>query len=72
MSRSELEILKTFAAKVKSEREKLGYSQETLGFICRVERSTIYRIENLKRFPTLRYAAKIANGLNLDIVDLLK
>ncbi|MCM1338721.1 MAG: helix-turn-helix transcriptional regulator [Muribaculaceae bacterium] len=72
MSRNENEILKNFAKRVRIERKKLGYSQEELSLICEIERSTVYRIEKLKRFPSLRYAIKIAHGLNLDIIDLLK
>ncbi len=66
------EILEKFANKLKIIRKERNLSQEELALLCDIDRTYIGRIENLKRNPTLVILDKLANGLGIDISELLK
>jgi transcriptional regulator with XRE-family HTH domain len=66
------DILIKFGNKVRSEREKRGYSQETFAELVGVHRTYIGMIERAEKNITLRSIEKIAKALNLSVSKLLK
>lgn len=61
-----------FANRLKQLREEKNLSQEQLALLCGLDRTYIGRIERLERKPSLVTVEKIANGLNIHILELLK
>lgn len=61
-----------FANKLKLIRKERNLSQEALAMLCNVDRTYIGRIEQLKRNPSLEILQKIADGLNIELHELLK
>lgn len=65
------EILYKFAQQLKKLRKERGLSQEALALLCNIDRTYVGRIENMKRNPSLEILAKLADGLNVKLSDLL-
>lgn len=65
-------LLSQFGKKVRAERLKRGYSQEQLGDRAGLHRTYIGMIERAEKNITLENIGKIAKGLDLKIVDLLR
>ena len=66
------DILIRFGQRVRSERLKLGISQEELASRADVHRTYIGMIERAEKNITLINIEKIAKALNLPISELLK
>ena len=64
-------ISKLFAAKLKRIREEKKLTQEELAFKSKVDRTYIGRLERMERSPSLDYLQKIADGLEMPLVELL-
>jgi len=61
-----------FAANLRSQRRRLGLSQEALADLCDLHRTEISLLECTKRSPRLETIANLARGLELSSVcDLL-
>lgn len=65
------EILRRFANKVQHIRQIRGLSQEKLAEKAGLHRTYIGMVERTERNPTLVSIHKIAEGLNVDIKELL-
>lgn len=65
-------ILKKFGAKVRSERNKRGLSQEQLAKKANVHRTYIGMIERAEKNITLINVEKIADAFELRIEELFK
>ncbi|OGY23709.1 MAG: transcriptional regulator [Candidatus Woykebacteria bacterium RBG_13_40_15] len=70
MSTETSNLLKRFGEKVKTERTKLGLSQEELGFQTGLDRTYISGIERGQRNPSLRNIGKIARALKVKLPEL--
>lgn len=57
---------------IKRIREERGLSQETLSLMCGFDKDFVRRLEGLKRCPRLDSLVKLANGLGLDVCDILQ
>lgn len=68
---NDIEYLKQFASKVKETRERKGMSQEKLAAEAGLHRTYIGMIERTERNPSLVCVYKIANGLGVDIKELV-
>lgn len=68
----ELDINKIFGKRIELLRKKQNLSQEELAFRCELHRTYIGAIERGEKSPTLNTIEKIANGLNLEIIELFK
>lgn len=66
------EILIKFGNKVREERLKKGFSQESLAEKAGLHRTYIGMIERAEKNITLENIEKLANALGVDISDLLK
>jgi len=66
------DILIKFGNKVRSEREKRGYSQEAFAELVGVHRTYIGMIERAEKNITLRSIEKIAKALNITVNKLLE
>lgn len=64
-------LLQKFAKKVREERLKRGYSQESFAHKVGVHRTYIGMIERAEKNITLTNIEKIAKGLNMPIHKLL-
>lgn len=53
------------------QRERKKISQAELARLCEKDRQSIERIENGKVNPSIYFLQEIANGLEIDIKDLL-
>ncbi len=62
---------KRLGDKVRSERAKLGLSQEQLASEAGLDRTYISGIERGKRNPSLKNIGKIANALKIELSRLL-
>ncbi len=60
------EIPKKFGERIRQERNKLGLSQEELGFKASLDRTYISGIERGERNPSLKNIAKIASALRVE------
>lgn len=65
-------ILTQFGGKVRQERRKKKWSQEELANHAGLHRTYIGMIERAEKNITLENIAKIAQALDLEIVDLFK
>lgn len=63
-------ILLAFGKRVRDEREKRGYSQESFAEVVGVHRTYIGMIERGEKNITLINILKIANALNMKVKDL--
>ena len=63
-------IKKLFGSKIKSLRKSLNLSQEEFAEKIGLERDTISKIENGKRFPSCKTLEKIAQVFNIKYSDL--
>jgi len=66
------DILIKFGNKVRSEREKRGYSQEAFAELVGVHRTYIGMIERAEKNITLKSIEKIAKALKIPIGKLLE
>jgi DNA-binding XRE family transcriptional regulator len=64
VSMTEREIV----ARLKTERQNLGYTQADIARLLMVPKSTIYRIENHKTNPLLASIVRYAEIVSLDIM----
>ena len=62
---------KQFGDKVRSERAKVGLSQEKLALSSGLDRTYISGIERGRRNPSLKNIGRIANALKVPITELL-
>lgn len=67
-----IDILILFGNKVKTFRKKKGISQEELAFRSELHRTYIGMIERAEKNITLKNIEKIANGLEISILDLFE
>ena len=67
-----MDIKKKFGEKVKSLRTEKGWSQEKLALTADLDRTYIPSIEAGKRNVSITVIEKIANALNVEIIELLK
>lgn len=58
--------------RIKQLREYRGYSQESFANVCGLNRTYLSGIESGKRNVSIENIEKIANGLDVDIVELFK
>lgn len=65
-------ILKQFGLRVREERLKRGYSQETLAAKAGVHRTYIGMIERAEKNITLENIEKLAKALELTVSELMK
>jgi len=65
-------VLQRFGQKVRTERIKLGLSQEELAARAGVHRTYIGMIERAEKNITLENIGKICKGLNLKLGDFFK
>lgn len=63
---------KIFGKRIELLRKKQNLSQEELAFRCELHRTYIGAIERGEKSPTLNTIEKIANGLNVEIIELFK
>ncbi|MFM9964865.1 MAG: helix-turn-helix domain-containing protein [Planctomycetaceae bacterium] len=64
------EPLLILGAAIRSQREKLGLSQETLAVRCGFDRTYISMLERGKRNPSLLNLMKLATGLETSVSQL--
>ena len=67
-----MDIKKKFGAKVKYLRTEKGWSQEKLALTADLDRTYIPSIEAGKRNVSITVIEKIANALDVEIIELLK
>ncbi len=65
-------LLKNFGLRLKELRRDKGVSQETLAGLCGLDRTYISGIERGGRNPSLTCIFKVANGLNVEVEELIK
>ncbi len=61
-----------FAKRLKALRLERTLSQEELASLCGIDRTYIGRLERLERNPSLEILQKIADGLGIELTELLK
>lgn len=66
------DIKKIFGKNVRTYRETRGFSQEKLAHLCGLHRTYIGSIERGERNISLGNIQKIANALQVKIIDLFK
>lgn len=62
----------SFGARLKRRRETLGLRQEDVAYRVGVTSSTISRIENGKRYLSLLFLEKLAQAVDMTLIDLLE
>lgn len=72
MNQIKPEILIAFGKNVQRERKLAGLSQEQLADAAGLHRTYIGMVERAEKNITLCNIYKIANALNINIIDLLK
>lgn len=72
MKNNEEEILKGIGRKILERRKTLGLTQDALADYANIDRTYIGYIENGKQNMTLAMLCKIANVLDIPLIDLLK
>jgi transcriptional regulator with XRE-family HTH domain len=68
----ELKYFQKLGAKIKQLREEKGIDQKSFAFDCEIGRTQLYMIENGRTNPRLLTLLKIADGLEIQISELLK
>lgn len=63
-------ISEKICIKIKLERQKRGYTQETLAIESGVSRNAIWKIETGQVSPTIATLEKIAKALDMDFAEL--
>ncbi len=61
-----------FAKRLKALRLEKQLSQEEFASLCKIDRTYIGRLERLERKPSLEIIQKIADGLGIELTELLK
>lgn len=56
---------------IKSERTKLGLSQEKLAELSEISTNSIGNIERGENSPTIEILNKIAKGMNISVADII-
>lgn len=72
MDESKKKILCAFGQLVKQQRITLGISQEELGLRANLDRTYISGLERGVRNPSLTALVSLANGLGINVSDLLE
>jgi len=72
MTNQEQKLLDKLAIKIKSQRNKIGISQEKLAEKCNFDRTYISLLERAKRNPSYLSLEKLCYGLEMELSDLLK
>ena len=72
MTNQEQKLLDELAIKIKSQRNKIGISQEKLAEKCNFDRTYISLLERAKRNPSYLSLEKLCYGLEMELSDLLK
>lgn len=67
-----MDIKKKFGKKVKTLRIEKGWSQEKLALTADLDRTYVPGIEAGRRNVSIVVIEKIANALNVEIIELLK
>ena len=65
-------VKKDFANKLKQIRKTRNLSQEDLALLCGIDRTYIGRLERMERNPSLEILQKLANGLKIELSELVK
>lgn len=65
-------IKKQFGLRLRELRSKAGISQEALAYRCGLDRTYISGLERGVRNPSLTCIFRVANGLNIQIEELVK
>ena len=65
-------IQKQFGKRLRTLREEKGYSQEELGFRAHLDRTYVSGIERGIRNPALKNIARLANALDVELIDLFR
>lgn len=68
---TEAEALRRFAANLKSQRERVGLSQEALGFEAGLHRTAVSLLERCGREPRLWTLVRLAQALDIGLGELL-
>jgi transcriptional regulator with XRE-family HTH domain len=71
MDQSKRKVLLALGKLVKTKRTKLGISQEELGFQANLDRTYISGIERGVRNPSLTALVTLAQGLGINVSELL-
>jgi ribosome-binding protein aMBF1 (putative translation factor) len=69
--KSEAEIAKTAAARIRQERKARGWRQQDLAEITHIARPNIARLESGRRMPKISTLQKIADAMELCVEDLM-
>jgi transcriptional regulator with XRE-family HTH domain len=72
MDKNKANILKVLGSLVRQHRENLGISQEELATRSNLDRTYISGIERGIRNPSLTALVSLANGMNINVSDLLE
>lgn len=64
--------LQAFGQAVREHRQRLGVSQEKLGFLCGLDRTYVSAVERGVRNPTILVVWQLAQGLGTTLSELLK
>lgn len=67
-----MEPRKQFAANLRATRDKLGLSQEEVGFRCGLHPTEISRLERAVREPRLSTMVRLARALDIQISELVR
>ncbi|MFP5471838.1 MAG: helix-turn-helix domain-containing protein [Bacteroidia bacterium] len=65
------EFLTALGKKIKSLRKDKGMSQAELANVCGKDRQSLERVENGRINPTIHYLKTIAEGLEINLKDLI-
>ncbi|MDW3197066.1 MAG: helix-turn-helix transcriptional regulator [Cytophagales bacterium] len=68
---TEEKYLADLGARIKQLREEKSFDQKAFAFYCDIGRTQLYMIENGKTNPRLLTMRKIANGLKIDLSELV-
>lgn len=72
MNTKESKYFQKLGARIKQLREEKGIDQKSFAFDCEIGRTQLYMIENGKTNPRLLTLMKIAEGLEIQVNELLK
>lgn len=71
MNIKEEKYLKKLGDRIRTLRELKGLDQKPFAFQCGISRTQLYMVENGKTNPRLLTLLKIADGLEVDLSELL-
>ena len=66
-----VEARQRFAQNLRAQRQRRGWSQEELGFACKLHRTEISLLERAGRDPRLSTIIRLAHGLEIPPARLL-